>query len=377
MKYAKDVMTSKIVSISHEETIAKVVSKMDEYDVKEVPVLDDNKNFIGEITYYDILDSPRLDSDAGVHTLIVKPPTATPDSTLNEIATLIVDSGIEAIPILKNNKIIGIVSDYDILKELSNDERIKKLTANDIMRIPSKFLRGDEPIATARRLMRFYNTDRLPVINDNGKSLGLVLSMDILRAFYKRPTERKGTGDRSGGIDNPLLIPVKNFMRTDIPDISINDNVPSIIKKMLEKNLRGLQVLDEDGKTVGIINRLDILDRLVEKKFHDGVWVNFTGEHLPYDTVEAVKEYITTDVKKLKSFLPALVSVDIHVRKMHAATPNKWNYELNVSLVKSAGKNETVRTMYGFNLMFTVKEALEKLIKQLESKYKERQGKPY
>ena len=377
MKLAKDVMTSKIVTISSDETIARAVSSMDKHDVKEVPVVDEKNELIGEITYYDILDSPRTDADAKVHTLLIKPPTAVPESDLSDIARLIIDSGVEAVPIIKERKLVGIVSDYDILKESMNDKRIKDLKVKEIMRTPPRFFHGDEPISTARRIMRYTNVDRLPVVTEDGRSLGMILSMDILRAFYRGPTEKVGPRDRIGGIVSPLNLPIKGFMRTDIPEVHMDELVPSVVKKMLEKHLRGLQVLDNNNKVVGLVFRLDVLDRLFEKKYRDGVWVNFSGEPLPYDTVEAVKEYITSDVKRIKILLPSLVSVDIHIKKIHAATPDKWNYEANVSLVKSSGNNEIISALYGYNIMFTLKDALEKLIKKLERKYKERRGKTY
>lgn len=373
VKTAKDIMTSKLVTVSHKETIAKAVSKMDEYDVKEIPIVNDKSELVGEITYYDILDSPKSDSTEEVDKLMVNPPIAAPETDLNELATLIVDSGIEAVPIVKDKKIIGIVSDYDILRESLEDPRIKNLKIKEIMRIPPRFFNGDEPISTARRIMRYYNIDRLPIITKDGRSQGLILSIDILRMFYRNQTKKMER--LSGEKVNAFNLPVKGIMRTDIPEVNMNDTVSSVAKKMLEKHLRGLQVLDNAGKVVGIVFRLDILDRLVEKKFRDGIWLKFSGEQIPYDQVEAVKNYIATDIKKIKHYLPTLTSVDIHIKKVHAATPDKWNYEVNVMLVKTAGPRVSVRALYGYNLMFTVDEAIQKLLKQLERKYKEREGK--
>lgn len=377
MKLAKDIMNTNVITLPQNETIAKAVAKMDQYDIKEIPVTNDNGEFVGIISYYDILDSPKIDADAKISTMIVKPPTASPQTPISEIARLIINSGIEAVPILENKKVVGIISDYDILNQSLNDKRLKSLKISELMRTPPKFLHGDEPISTARRIMRFYNIDRLPVVTEDGRPLGMILSMDILRTFYRHPTERIGSKDVVGRKINPLDIPVKGIMRTDIPEVYLNESASSVAQKMLERHLRGLQVLDEQGRVVGIVHRLDILDRLVEKKFHDGVWLNFSGAELPYDQVEAVKDYIATDIKRLKYYLPNLTSVDIRVKKIHGASPNKWNYEVNVTLTKSAGPKESIRTLYGYNLMFTAKEALEKLIKQLERRYKKRAGKTY
>lgn len=371
VKTAKEIMTTKLVTISSEETVAKAVSKMEEFNVKEIPVVDDKGTLLGAITYYDVLDVLRNVNEK-VSSLMITSPTANFDTEINELAKLIIGSGIESIPIVENGKIKGILSDYDILKQSINDKRIKNLKVKDLMKVPPKMLKGDDPISTARRIMRFFNIDRLPVVRDDGRNYGLIISLDILRMFYKMPSQRMGKKDRAGESTNPLLMPVKNLMRKNVPEVHTDDSVTSALKKMLDSNLRGLQVLDDKGKVVGLLHRLDILDRLVEKSFEDGVWIKFSGEHLPFDAVEVVKDYIATDVKRLKYLLPNLVSVDVHIKKLHGANPNKWNYEINVSLSKSAGKREIIKTKYGYNLMFTVKEALEKLTKKLESKYKNR-----
>jgi CBS domain-containing protein len=374
---AKEIMTSKLVTVSPDDTIAKAVAKMDQYDVKELPIVNHNSQLIGMITYYDILDSPRVDADAKVSSLSIMPATAKSDTPVTEIATMMLNTGIEAVPILKDGKVIGIISDFDILRESANDPKLKKLKAKEVMSDPPKQLRGDEPISTARRIMRYNNVDRLPVVTEDGRALGMVLSMDILRAFYRAPTEKMGRRDRAGRSRNPLLTPVKGFMRTDIPEVNMDEPVSSVIKRMLNKKLRGTYVLNHNDRIVGLVSRFDILDRLVGKKFEEGVWLNFSGAPIPYDQVETVKNYISTNVKKLKYYLPALISVDIHIKKIHAATPEKWNYEVNVSLEKGAGPKITARARYGYNLMFTVDDVIQRLLKMLERKYKEREGKPY
>ncbi len=361
-------MTKSIKTASPDEPIKKVVARMERYGIKEIPIVE-NKKLVGMITYYDILDFVRADPNEKVSTLMIKPPIIAPDTPIGEIIELMVKTGVEAVPVIDKEKIIGLVSDYDILLNMLNDSKIRRLKVRDVMDESTKLLKETDPISEARRIMRYHRWERLPIVDSEGKLIGMITSMDILRTFYKMPKEKMGRQDKSGRAINPLMMPVKSLMEKDIPEIHPKDKVSETLKKLIDKKLKGVPVVDEENKVIGMFERWNVLDKLIERKFKEGVWLKFSGFPLSIETVEILKDYLKSDIKKMKIICPDLVSIDIHIKKLHGATPKKWNYEVNVHLITRSGKGAVVtnrEAWYGYNLMFTLQDAFNRLISQLE-----------
>jgi len=350
LKTAKDIMTKNVKTASPDEQIKKVVSKMERYGIKEVPIVE-NGIFVGMVTYYDILDFVRADPEEKVSTLMIKPPIVSPDTPIGDVITLMVKTGVEAIPVLDGEKLVGLISDYDILKSLLNDRRIKGLKVRDVMEEEIKVLTEDESVSEARRWMRHNRWNMLPVVDEEGKLLGAITSLDILRTFYKKPKEKLGRKDRAGKAINPFSMPVKSLIIRDLPEVKPKDSVSNVLKSLLDRNMKGVPVVDDEKKVVGLFERWKVLDKLAERKFKEGVWLHFSGFPLKIETIELIKDYLKSDIRKMKQICPDLESINIHIKKIHGATPEKWNYEIKVHLLKSAGRGEVVTSKepwYGY-----------------------------
>jgi CBS domain-containing protein len=373
MRLAKDIMTKKIITASPNEKISKIVSKMEKYGIKEIPIVNKGK-FVGMVTYYDILDYVRIDPNEKASTLMIKPPSATPNTSINDIIELMVKTGVEAIPILEEDKLVGLISDYDILKSMVNKQKLKRIKVREVMEESVKLLKENDPVSLARRIMRHKRLEKLPIVDENGKLIGVITSMDILTKFYKQPI-KIGRKDKPGKEASILMIPVKSLMRTNIPEIHPEDRVSYALKKLFEYNLKGVPVVDDIGRVIGLFERWKVLDKLIVRKFKEGVWLNFSGFPLSVETIEILKEYLSSDIRRMKILCPELQSIDVHIKKMHGATPEKWNYEVHVHLRKKAGKGEVVtnkEAWYGYNLMFTLQDAFDRLINILEKKCKKK-----
>ena len=374
MKTANDIMKTKIITSEPEETIRDVISKMEKHGVKEIPVVEEGK-FLGMVTYYDILDIFRATPEEKIFRLMVKPPKAKKDNEINDIMTLMVKSGMEAIPIVEDEKLIGLISDYDLLKELLNDEKIKNLKIKDVMNESIKQVKENEPVSEARRIMRFNRWERLPIVNEEGKCLGMISSIDILKNFYKFPKEKIGREDRKGESQNPLAMPVKSFMQKEFPKITPENSVSEALKEMLENEIKGIPVLNEDEQVLGIFERWYILDKLVERKFKDGVWLNFSGYNLKIETIDLIKEHLKPDIVRIKRICDDVERIDIHIKKIHGSKPNEGSFEVNLHLHKKAGKGEVItqkEPWQGYNLIYTLKDAFRKMEELLKNRYPKR-----
>ena len=101
-----------------------------------------------------------------------------PDTPVVEVAKLMCENDIGAIPVGENDRLIGMVTDRDIVcKGLAQDSFDARLaTARDVMTSGIHCCREHDDLAKAVRHMETLKVRRLPVIN-NGKRLVGMLSL--------------------------------------------------------------------------------------------------------------------------------------------------------------------------------------------------------
>src|SRR5438552_4099678 len=104
-----------------------------------------------------------------------------PDTPVTELAKLMREHDIGAIPIGENDRLIGIVTDRDIVcKGLAVDSfDARTATARDVMTPGIHCCREDDDLAKAVRHMKMLQVRRLPVINKSKRMVGILSLGDI------------------------------------------------------------------------------------------------------------------------------------------------------------------------------------------------------
>ncbi|MEE9474729.1 MAG: CBS domain-containing protein [Candidatus Hydrothermarchaeaceae archaeon] len=116
---ARDVMITKLLTISPSEKIALADLTMIRNSVGGLPVVDGEKP-VGIITQRDLLLARNYEvggltaEDFMTKELI----TASPDASLKDILKLMLDNKIERIPVVEEGKLVGLVVHGKILKSL-------------------------------------------------------------------------------------------------------------------------------------------------------------------------------------------------------------------------------------------------------------------
>jgi CBS domain-containing protein len=107
-----------------------------------------------------------------------------PDTPVTELAKLMRAHDIGAIPIGENDRLIGMVTDRDIVcKGLADDGfDARRATARDVMTPGIHCCREDDDLAKAVRHMEKLEVRRLPVINKSKRMVGILSLGDISRA---------------------------------------------------------------------------------------------------------------------------------------------------------------------------------------------------
>jgi CBS domain-containing protein len=104
----------------------------------------------------------------------------TPQTTLADVARRMRDLDIGSIPVGENDRLIGMVTDRDIVcRGVANGQDCSKLTARDVMSKGIFYCNDSEDLADASRIMEQKQVRRLPVLNDKKRMVGMLSIGDI------------------------------------------------------------------------------------------------------------------------------------------------------------------------------------------------------
>lgn len=121
--------------------------------------------------------------------------TVSPDTTILEAGQLMVDRTIRRLPVVEEDKLVGIVTYGDVrgarasaatgldIWELSFI--LSKLTIREIMTPNPVTISPDETIGVAAQLMLKYMIGGLPVLDNKGKLAGMITESDIFRVVVR------------------------------------------------------------------------------------------------------------------------------------------------------------------------------------------------
>ncbi len=121
--------------------------------------------------------------------------TITPETSFSEAMKILRENKIRRLPVLKGDKIVGIVTEKDILSAspssatsldiwelqyLLNKLKIKEIMTKNVITVGE-----NTPIEDAARLLEENKIGALPVVNDEGKLSGIITETDIFKVFVK------------------------------------------------------------------------------------------------------------------------------------------------------------------------------------------------
>ncbi|MFI0828035.1 CBS domain-containing protein [Streptomyces roseolus] len=129
--------------------------------------------------------------------------TVSPSTPFKEIARLLVEHGISAVPVVDEDlRVLGVVSEADLLRDtselpslegrwagvrlLSRERGVPGAeTAAELMTSPAVSARPGWNLVETARTMHREGVKRLPVLDDTGRLAGIISRTDLLRPFLR------------------------------------------------------------------------------------------------------------------------------------------------------------------------------------------------
>jgi CBS domain-containing protein len=111
-----------------------------------------------------------------------RPRTVTADSTVAEAARLMRDEDAGIVPITDGERLVGVVTDRDIAIKVAAEgkdaqsTKVSEIAARNVVTIDPQ-----QDLDEALRLMAQHQVRRLPVVEEDGKLVGILAQADVAR----------------------------------------------------------------------------------------------------------------------------------------------------------------------------------------------------
>jgi len=105
--------------------------------------------------------------------------TASEDINLKDAAKKMYNNKIGSLVVVRKNKLVGIITQTDVIKAISEDREIETTLVADIMNKNVITVEPSKTIEEAVNLMTEHKIKKLPVV-DGGKLVGIITASDII-----------------------------------------------------------------------------------------------------------------------------------------------------------------------------------------------------
>ncbi len=146
-----------------EDTASKVLGELEKTGGYEAVVSVDNK--VGLVTIRDMLNVEQPDQTK-LEGLWKPLTPITSDSLVQNVATELIRINARALPVVENSKPVGIISQVDIVDLLADCPELRKTLAKDFARMLPVTMDADSKVAEARKIMLEKGFSHIPVIKD-------------------------------------------------------------------------------------------------------------------------------------------------------------------------------------------------------------------
>ncbi|MCX6697967.1 MAG: CBS domain-containing protein [Methanoregula sp.] len=188
-------MTADVVHVQIPGNRDDVLKILKRTGISGVPVIK-NKKIVGIITRKDLLRNPE-ETQLGL-LMTTKPITIGPGADIREAARLLITHKVRRLPVVEDGILVGLISVADIIHAIAQmriNEEIKDTYVSQTFAIWE-----DTPLPLVGRIMEISGVDAIPILNSDSVLQGIITERDLIRSSSIE--DSVGVSDFSNGTDD-------------------------------------------------------------------------------------------------------------------------------------------------------------------------------
>ncbi len=213
--------------------------------------------------------------------------------------------------VMSNYKLIGIISQTDIINNIDPKILMEKQTVGNLMlQYTVITIYENETTIHATKLMNEQHIDSIVVLDQDNKPVGIFTTKDFLNIIH---------------LDCDLNMPVKTFMSSPIQTTPYDTTISDALEFIRQKRFKRLVITNVQGKIAGIVTQSELL-RIVNNKWMDiikekGSELSKINEELITKTNQLERKASTDFLTKLynRSKFDSMVNYEIHQVKRYSS----------------------------------------------------------
>ena len=368
-EHLKDIKSTKVKAILSKptiieptETLSSVINKITRNNAYDVFYLNGKTTLSTNIL--SLLNAKNI-TNMKVEPFLSPVPYVSPNDSIQKVSDIMTHYRTREVPVVSQNKIIGVVTAKQIIKLLSSIDN-KWIKANLIYTQNPTTVTADDSLSNAKRIMTAKKIDHLPVVHSD-KVKQVLTSSHLIETII--PEE--GLGRRSSGVNriHKLESKIGNVGSTRIPQCSPNDDLNQILKSMLKTDTTCCLVNLWDNLQ-GIITFKDILG-LLASKIETKIPLFIVGmpDDQRYSTLITSKFEKT--LKRLQQTYSEIYEARVVIKKERSGAKKEGKFEVTI-MISTSHHTPLIYKSVGFDIGEVLEELSEKLLRNLSKRAKQR-----
>lgn len=356
----RDIMSPPVLTATKGETVSEVISRMKKNKIREIPVLEGGKP-LGLVSHKVLLARRNVPLSAKVEHIMIPAPRLEEDMKVLHAAEELLSSGVRGAPVVRNQKMVGFLSRTDIVRMLPKVDELRARKVSDIMSKAPHAVSVSETIRKAQVMMTGLDEKALPVVDEYNRLVGAIGMTEILDVIWS-PKASKPPNEIVGSDREAADVKVGGIMARSPVTVAPGDPLEKAVTVMMDKRLSTLFVTEE-GKLVGVVSQVDLMEQFISLMPREGVYVQITGlDAGDPEVYEILYDIIGKSMKRIDRVeSPRVFSIHVSV----------YNHEGLKSKYSLGARLTTEKRMYYVKVVdWDLYKATDELLKMLEGNVK-------
>ena len=195
----REIMEENVITLKENADIDEAIETFLTKNVGGTPIVNDDNQLISLITERDVIRAllDKIDENEVIDDYITrKVIVATPGERLKDVARTMVRNGFRRLPVVSEERLVGIITSTDFIKLLGSDwafnhmqtgnvREITNVRMEEIMKRDVITAKEGDKLKDIAKIMVTNDIGALPVVDDNLRIKGIITEKDVLSYFAK------------------------------------------------------------------------------------------------------------------------------------------------------------------------------------------------